>query len=669
MKAFGTRLFIVLFLVPFYFFAQHPESNFTVPSFFKIGEKATIYGAFDAVKDNTILVFENEDNFYEPEIISESPDQISIRIPEAPPGKYTLFIEDAAIDSYMQLPTFLFAIDLSIGKSNLHKREKTQLKIQIRGTEDYQLPIAVSVNNLSPKKIILPQGNAKTYILNNDTNSRTLKLSIPVKAKKTGTFNIEVLVHDNDKMIGWNWDKMLKDQLKYFESLSKDTVPHPNYTKRTIEEWIKQLVKNIPQSEKAPRDYPESTTKTPKHKYIIKTPTGKKSCACTIKDSKSHQVGNTIYTISQDMKNIELAKAFRKKGMEFPVEDKDHFKGQDVPIIPGSAYATGYGDVVGGYANAIANSFGHAHPKGAPVPYNFMTNHIGAKAQAMGKHSLRIYPAKDEKSIVIGVAQVQSFAVSNAIDPLEFTRKFMKEFDRGREDMEYLHDLYGKITDPAEAAFSLIRTPILRAIFGPKADLNLDDVRKHASNTNTHTFATAKVDYIVSVNNHKTYLHEASRASKKAIIVRENLKNPVIKSHSSSAKLGGLHQGKAYASDRDPTYVKADLLGHNFLSCYAEGNGFADSGIGTKTAVFIIGICVNKEGVKKIKAVYDAGMFVLDKNGKSISKTQTAKIIRSFDAYIDTLEKQLENKSPSQTIEFMKKHVEKDIKKIMDDWM
>ncbi len=681
-------------------FAQDTIPAFQLPHYFMVHSTATIKGSFDGNKDNTMLLFENEDAEIEADIITETTTFIQIKVPEIPPGIYHLFIDEMGSQHTMDVDTHIFDMALRVGKSHLHKREKTKLTIEILGTKGFTAPIRVSVKNRTPRVIVLDEGNDKTYTLVNDQNKESVVLEVPITGRKTGTFDIEVNGND-DKLISWDWEKMMRDMEKKMmqdiKNASKDTIKSKIVADNDIKNTADEVAKaNKVSDNDDTTKHPNTTSSEPRSGEETGEPTKKKeTCTCGITPYKKHKPGTTIYTLSDAMKNKEMAQVFYDLGVKFPKTDKDNFKGQNVVIAPGSAYATSYGDIVGGYANAVANAFGKPHPKGVPVPYNFNTNYIGAIAPAsinrdahnnmpkaykskgknnavarLGNHQITVKPAKNKWSYVIGVVGIKTSAVSSAIDPVVFDRKFMKDFDRGREDLEYLDDLWGKISDPVGAAMSKIRTDILKNVFGKNADISLSDVRAHASNTDTYVHAFASVKYSAYVNSKKGRISKKSYTKIKAKIIRKNLKTPKITPWSSEKKNGGIHSGKLLISDSDPLRVRVLINGGTYLKCEAKGNGFADSGVESKTAVFIIGFCENEDGSIKIKTVMDAGMFLLNIRGKEISKEETTKIINQFEAYKKKLDERVSGKiNNAKTTDYIKNNVENDIRKMIAKWL
>jgi len=628
-------------------FCQEINDEFIIPDFFVSESSAKIKGVFDGNTENTMVLFEKGDEVFEASILKETSDEITVLTPKGI-GIYNLFIEEAANNSFVECPARIVTLDLNIGKTNLLNGEKTELKIVITGVEDYPKPIELHLKNKSPNIISLPNGTSETYTLENSEGATSIGKTIEVTGIKRGKFDIEVEIKPDDKLVSYDWEKQNEQWEKELKAIFDNPEKQEDANKITA-----------PEKE---GNHPITTTSGKrKLKEETGTPKDSTTCNCGIKTYVYHKPVNTIYTITKAMEDQKLAKAFYKAGITFPKKDKENFKGQNIPIVPGSAYATAYGDIIGGYANALATSWGKKPENGTFAPENINTEDIEAKARAYGRHVVTVTPAPGEWTLVIGVATASAHTQANAIDPVEFDRKLMKEFDRGKGELEVVATIFGIITDPIGNLVGDIASAILEVTGGTK-------LRKSWATTDTDVNAVAEASYFVKVNENKGKIRKYSRAFRKAKIVRPTYKDTKIVRHNSSKKLEKFKEGKITVSDRHPTEVSAIIKGAVRVRCKAIGNGFSESGVGSKTAVCIAGFCVNEDGALKIKRLHDAGVFVISKTGKEIADAETTQLEEKLDKFFGNLEKKLEGKSASAIKRVIENDVEDDLITIFENW-
>ncbi len=641
-----STLFLSLVFNASTLFGQEINDEFTIPDFFISESSAKIKGAFDGNTENTLVLFEKNDEVFEASILKESSGEITVLTPEGL-GIYSLFVEESGYNTFIECPARIVTLDLNIGKTNLLNGEKTKLEIVINGVENYVKPIEVIVKNKSPKTVALPNGTTETITLENSTGKSSVGKNIQITGIKRGTFNIEVEVVPDDKLISYDWEKLYKQ----FEEELRNALDNPEEN---------TIGNQTTKAEEVPNFLTTTTSGTKKPNEETGTPDST-TCNCDIKPLVSHKLGNTIYTLTKAMEDQKLAKAFRKAGITFPKKNDENFKGQNIPIVPGSAYATGYGDIVGGYANAIATSWGKKPENGTFAPDNFNTEDIEARANIYGRHVVKVTPAPGEWSLVIGVATVSAHTQANAIDPVEFDRKLMKEVDRGKGELEVVATIFGIITDPVGNLVGDIANAILVVTGGKK-------LRKSWATTNTDVNAVAEASYFVKVNENKGKIRKYSRAFRIAEIVRPTFKDTKIVQQSSSKNLEKFKEGKIIVSDSHPTEVSAIIKGAARVRCKATGNGFSESGVGSKTAVCIVGFCVNEDGALKIKRIHDSGVFVISKTGKEIADAQTTQLEEKLDTFFNNLEKQLEGKSASAIKQVIENDVEDGLITIFENW-
>lgn len=636
-----TVLFLSLFHTNLVF-SQEPIKEYKIPDFFIAESTAKIEGSFDGNSENTLIFFEKGEFLFEASIISESKTEVTINTP-VEKGNYNLIIDEATTDALVQFPVHVFLLQLDIGKTSLQRGEQSELRIRIDGVQEYTKPILLTVSNKSPQTISLPNSNFETYTLVNNSVEPFLTKEIIVSGIKTGPFNLVVEAEPENNLVTYDWEQLRRKWVKEFEGSETN---------------VKQTVSTDEKVESSP------TTKSSVTKSGYDNPDNPSDstvCTCTIKKNTSHGLSNTTYTITKAMEDKALAEAFRKKGIQFPKKDSNNFSGHNIPIVPGSAYATGFGDVVGAYSNAVANSWGKKPANGSFAPNNFETEDIAAKSSAFGRHEITISPGKNEWSLVIGVAAVKSSTQANAIDQLEFERELMKEFGRGEAATRSVFGIIGTLTNPIGS--------LIEDVVGAVYDVTgVTKWRKKKATTNSNASAFAETLYLVKVNNSKGMINKSSRAYRRAKIVRPTTKKTKIEVQKSSKESERKKEGNIIVSGQHPTKVVSTINAGAKVRCGALGNGIAESGVDSKTAVCIVGFCVSNDGALKMEYIYDSGVFALDKKGKEVADNKTNKLDKEVDDFFVKLEKQLNGKTASEMRNTIKNDVKNNLQKLFEEW-
>lgn len=728
-RAFTLVIFLA-FVLPSHVSGQNQQVEYTIPELFIAASTADIKGEFDGNHENTVILFETEDMAYEAEIVKESAEGISIKTPPLP-GTYNLIIDEATADFYIEEAVKVAEMELAIGKTNMRRGQKTQLSIQIKGIKGYTRPIIVEVKNKSPETITLPNGDFERIEIINETGQNSVRKELEVRALTRGGFDIEVNMVPEEILVHYDPEQLLKemneelndslfvtynpitDTFKYIRDLIADNY-HPeqdaSYPYHNEEEIIKELSKLLNQpagNENQTQKGNEPTTANKLQNWLKEflknypldslrsTPTGETTggptttsgrpkypgddggkkdstvCNCGINGKITHKLTKS-FAITKDLKKADIAKKLQDKGLRFPEKDESGFKGEHVDLMPGMAYATAFGDVVGGYANAVANMWGREVEGGQAPKINFETEYIYAVSSTKGDHYIEITPAPGEWSQVIGFAAVSTSTKAKAIDPVEFERKLMMEFSRGKEVVDFVYTVYGFVTlgGKVQALIS-----VFSDLFSAVMDVSGgSDYRKKRYTTDAYAYGYARSKYHVKVNSKSKGIKKSSKSYRSAKInkhlsLEELGKATNIEKGQSSKKQEAPKQKTVYVTDRHPTKVSAVVTGNARVSCEATGNGFAESGIETKTAVCVIGFCVNSEGAMKMQELHDSGMFVLNNDGEDIAKSETEEFDKKMNQYFQELSGKLKGKSKEGIENYINNNVEDEIKELIEDWM
>lgn len=722
-------LSLIILILPFNLFAQNSFTSYKIPELFLSESTAVMRGEFDGISGNTTILFKQGDVIFEAEVITETRSEIKISTPPEP-GIYILFIDDESANTFVETEVRVSEMELSTGKTNLKRGQKTKLNISLHGLNGYEKPIRVNVKNKSPRTVSLPGSNDENYTLPCNPASSSVSKQIDVTGITKGAFNIEVnlvpiecIIHyDPDKM-DEEFKKALKnpsadfeapelDTFYYFKELLSEIIEEPpkprandyatlvvklkeafddqakdpnNEIKRPFPplellKWLKKFLENNPLD--SLRSVPNSgnsrgpttTSGRPKPPGYGKGRNNPTTCSCGISGAIYHKPPLKDYQMCKLLSDVDVMKKFREKNIKIPQKAADGFRGGNVSLVPGTAYACNYGDVVGGYANAVANMWGKDVDDNAAVGMNFETELIQAVAAAKGVHYIKITPAKNEWSLVIGVAAVRSATNAKALDPIEFERVLMKEFGRGKRTAEIGFMAFGIAST---SGLKPLIEGIAQLIVSTTADLTGITARKKKRVTsNADLYSYARTKYSVNVNGNPGNIDKESWAREVAKIDRHlkikelvKLKPTEINTKGSSQKEARQKQRTVVISATHPTKVTATITGKALLKCKALGNGVAESSVESKTATCIVGVCVNKDGAMSIKRIHDSSLFILSGKGEKIAKTEISKFEKKIGDYFSDLETKLKGKSATVIKEHIKGNMEDDLKQIARNWV
>ena len=232
--------------------SQNSFAQYEIPDLFLSASNAVIHGNFDGNAENTTILFENGDYSFEAGILSESINEVTIETPPLP-GIYKLIIDEAQSHLYLEETIRVAEMQLSVGKTNMRKGQKTQLLIQISGLDGYTKPILVEIKNLSPSTIKLPDGENEVIKLQNEGGLHDLTHELEIRAIARGGFNIEVNLKPQNVLIYYDPAQLEKemnellndssvliaepvlDSIKIIEDLAKhDYIPYPEAPRRDL---------------------------------------------------------------------------------------------------------------------------------------------------------------------------------------------------------------------------------------------------------------------------------------------------------------------------------------------------------------------------------------------------------------------------------------------------
>lgn len=165
------------------------DELFEIPSYLRIGEPELINGCFDGDASNSVFSINDQ----EVEILAEWPGGAQIVILDAKPGPTEIEIHEKEKQNVAE--TNLVDLQISAGKLSLSKGEQTNLNIKVSGLLGLDTPVPLHIANLTPGNIDIEGGNIQDIeIIPNEAEYGVFSIKLPITAKTTGGFSIEVSV-------------------------------------------------------------------------------------------------------------------------------------------------------------------------------------------------------------------------------------------------------------------------------------------------------------------------------------------------------------------------------------------------------------------------------------------------------------------------------------------
>jgi hypothetical protein len=166
------------------------EVDFKIPDYMRAGEPEQITGFYDGNFENTLIKMEGIDV----DILAESPEALFIQAPESMEGQCVVEIleDDIEFTGY----TNILRLNLSADKLTLSKGETTTIHIEVKGLEDFNSVVPLSIANLTHDNISLEGGNEQHLLIESsdiDADGKYQK-DVQVSAKRTGGFSVMVEV-------------------------------------------------------------------------------------------------------------------------------------------------------------------------------------------------------------------------------------------------------------------------------------------------------------------------------------------------------------------------------------------------------------------------------------------------------------------------------------------
>lgn len=159
-----------------------------IPSHALTGSPLRVTGPFDGNSSNTKCSLDNKPL----EVLAESPRQCIISYPVEARGIQTLNVQETERQSCTQTISGV-EINISAGKLDLRKGERTYIDIAITGLQNLPDTAMLTLNNITTAVIVMQPANNVVIPLSPDsTSSGTFKRRFDIQSIRTGSFTVDV---------------------------------------------------------------------------------------------------------------------------------------------------------------------------------------------------------------------------------------------------------------------------------------------------------------------------------------------------------------------------------------------------------------------------------------------------------------------------------------------
>lgn len=158
------------------------------PAHILAGSPLSIPGKFDGNSENTKVNFKG----LPLEILAESPRQIIVRIPPEATGMNDINVRDGNSEICNKTVRAV-QLDVSAGKLNLVKGERSFIDVRIRGLQDIRDPVTLRLNNMNTGTVTLEPSNNITVAIPKDSIAGGTYFShYNIQSNRTGSFSVNV---------------------------------------------------------------------------------------------------------------------------------------------------------------------------------------------------------------------------------------------------------------------------------------------------------------------------------------------------------------------------------------------------------------------------------------------------------------------------------------------
>ncbi|HWR33861.1 MAG TPA: hypothetical protein VN451_10050 [Chitinophagaceae bacterium] len=166
------------------------SNNYIIPPYIVSGDQGIITGNFDGNTSNTSVKINGEKT----ELLAESPSRLFLTTHINQTGNATIELAEKGTTQTSQIN--VLSLNLSAGKTNLHRGQQTILHIKISGLEGLKEIVPVTITNTSPSTITLEGGNEQQLTIEpgKDAPSGMIELTRDIQSLKNGSFSVSVSI-------------------------------------------------------------------------------------------------------------------------------------------------------------------------------------------------------------------------------------------------------------------------------------------------------------------------------------------------------------------------------------------------------------------------------------------------------------------------------------------
>ena len=157
------------------------------------GEPAVLAGGFDGDLANTTLTINGKAVSH----LAESPEGIYFQTTSGTKGPVPVSCTDG--ESIFSGQTNLLNLDLVVGRTNLKRGQKTDLRLAVSGLEGMEEAISVKLENTTPSIVTLQGGNTQFIRVSPPTNGGVFDTTLQVQSITTGTFSLSASILPSDQ--------------------------------------------------------------------------------------------------------------------------------------------------------------------------------------------------------------------------------------------------------------------------------------------------------------------------------------------------------------------------------------------------------------------------------------------------------------------------------------
>lgn len=163
---------------------------FSIPTFGQAGHALAVAGPFTGDLGTVTATMGGT----EAQILAQSPRQTVLRVPPELTGASVLRLQGEGRE--VEAPFRVLDVQLSAGKLDLRRGERTTLRVEVRGLEGLEEPIPLTLSNATPQVVRLGSGDSEAVTIRpgDEGPGGVWTLTRPIESRRTGGFTIDATV-------------------------------------------------------------------------------------------------------------------------------------------------------------------------------------------------------------------------------------------------------------------------------------------------------------------------------------------------------------------------------------------------------------------------------------------------------------------------------------------